>query len=306
MDKLKAINYFKRVVELQSFTAAANEFNVPASSISRRIKDLETQLGIELVERSTRNVKVSGLGRLYYQRITEVIDKLNSADALVSQNLSRPSGKLRISAPPGLAEVLLIPIFESFRKQYPEILLDLDFSDQLVMFGKDEVDIAIRGAPLKDERLIAKKLSSDPYQLWGAKNLVARLHSQFKTDTLTAKQLEECPALMFRTSNGFSPWFIKTTKWEKLSMRPTFICNSRTALMDALKNEEGLLISPKWLLPKELSTQIYAVNTQGVISASQQENMEVHLLYQQSKIQLPSIRVCVDFIQNEVVKYLKV
>lgn len=98
MDKLRALRYFRRTAELNSFSLAADEFGVPASSISRRIKDLEKDLGLELLRRTTRHVSTTELGQLYYQRIVKALDTLDDADDLVSQQKGAYEGKLRISA----------------------------------------------------------------------------------------------------------------------------------------------------------------------------------------------------------------
>ncbi|MBF4264364.1 LysR family transcriptional regulator, partial [Vibrio anguillarum] len=90
MDKMRALRYFKRVAELKSFSLAAQEFSVPSSSISRRIKDLESILGLELLKRSTRIVELTELGSLYYDMIIEGLEKLDDADELMMQRMSTP------------------------------------------------------------------------------------------------------------------------------------------------------------------------------------------------------------------------
>ncbi len=123
MDKIRALR-----AELNSFSLAAKEFDVPASSISRRIKDLEGELGVELIKRSTRHVSTTELGSVYYQSIVEVL-------ALISQRQGAFEGKLRISAMTDYGQKVLAPILQKFRKNYPDIILDLDFSNALVDFA---------------------------------------------------------------------------------------------------------------------------------------------------------------------------
>ncbi|MBF4328081.1 LysR family transcriptional regulator, partial [Vibrio anguillarum] len=128
MDKMRALRYFKRVAELKSFSLAAQEFSVPSSSISRRIKDLESILGLELLKRSTRIVELTELGSLYYDMIIEGLEKLDDADELMMQRMSTPEGILRISAMPSYGEQILSPILEKFQQDHPLITLDLDYS----------------------------------------------------------------------------------------------------------------------------------------------------------------------------------
>ncbi|WNZ54313.1 LysR family transcriptional regulator [Microbulbifer sp. MKSA007] len=119
MDKIRALRYFKRVVELNSFTAVAEEFEVPASSISRRVKDLEQSLGVELLQRSTRQVKVTELGKLYYSMISKAIRQLEQADELVSHTFEAPKGLIRISCLPTYGEQHLTPFLRSLPNVTP-------------------------------------------------------------------------------------------------------------------------------------------------------------------------------------------
>jgi len=163
MDKIRALEYFKRTAELNSFSLAAKEFDVPPSSISRRIKDLEQSLGIELIKRSTRHVTMTELGQVYYQRITKVLQQLGEADELVSQCQGAIEGKIRISTLSGYGARILAPVLREFRKTYPGIILELSYSDEVMLLAQDAVDIAIRVGAIAEERVIAKKLNSSEF-----------------------------------------------------------------------------------------------------------------------------------------------
>ena len=155
MDQLKAIKYFVKVVETGSFTLAAAAFNVPASSLSRRVADLEQSLGATLLKRTTRTVNVTEVGQSYYQQVTEVLSLLKDSDEAVRAYQSTPMGVLKVSAMVGFGERILIPLMDEFNELYPQITLDVTLSDEVKTLARDEVDIAIRGGYAPQERVIA-------------------------------------------------------------------------------------------------------------------------------------------------------
>ncbi|WP_164519260.1 LysR family transcriptional regulator [Pseudoalteromonas rubra] len=297
MDKLRALRYFKRVVELNSFSAVAEECSVPASSVSRRIRDLEASLGIELVKRTTRHVSITDLGQLYYQHIDEILSRLNYADELLSQSMDNPSGTLKISAPPGLAQALLVPLLRQFRQAFPNILLDLDYTNEYALFGQDSVDLAIRGGPIDDARLIARPLIRSGFTLWAHTQLANQLNTKFGSANWSLEQLSQCPAIMFRNKTAIVPWWVQTgDDWLPVSTNPVLISNDSATLLDALAHGEGLLLAPDWLLPSHLKEQVTPVARHLSLSPAKTPQVEINLVYQHAKYQLPNIKLSVDFI----------
>jgi len=142
MDKLRALQYLLKVADTLSFSRAAKAFGVPASSISRRITDLEAELGVELLHRTTRMVRLTEIGALYMEQVRAGLAQLNDADELVGQRSSMPSGTLRISSMPSYGQLLLMPALQDFCDRYPDIVLDVHLSDALVDLGRDQIDIA--------------------------------------------------------------------------------------------------------------------------------------------------------------------
>lgn len=305
MDKLRALRYFKRVVELNSFSAVAEEFSVPASSVSRRIKDLEASLGVELVKRTTRHVSITELGQIYYQHISELLSRLTHADELISQSFDNPSGTLKVSAPPGLAQALLVPLFRRFRQQFPNILLDLDYTNEYALFGQDSVDLAIRGGPVDDARLIARPLIRSGFRLWAQTQLADELNAKFGKPNWSLEQLSDCPTIMFRNKNTIVPWWVCLgDDWQPLDTQPVLISNDSATLLDALEQGEGLLLAPDWLIPSHLEGKVTPVAAHHILSPGKTPTMEINLVYQHDKYQLPNIKLSVDFICEYMQAYM--
>lgn len=305
MDKLRALGYFKRTVELNSFSSAAKEFDVPASSISRRIKDLELELGIELLQRTTRNVTTTELGQIYYEMIGEILQDLNDADELISQRRDALEGKIRISATPSFGKKILAPVLKEFRKRYPKIVLDLNFTDELTVLGKDAVDIAIRAGNVPYERVIAKKLSDAEFKLVATPKLLQMLQAKYGHSVLTIEDLKTSPTLQYKGKYGALAWWHqRSERWETTDITPVFWCNNGETLLEATLAGEGLTLFPLWWINSYLlSGDLVEVPVNMPISNRQTQNHDVFILYQQAKYQIPKIKHCVDFIIQHIRKH---
>ena len=200
MDQLRALRYFSKVVETGSFTRAASEFSVPPSSLSRRIADLEKSLGANLLKRSTRVVKVTEIGQLYYRQVQDILFQLEQSDEAVRSYQAKPMGQLRISAMVGFGERLLLPLLAEFKALYPEIILDISLSDELSTLGRDDVDVAIRGGYAPNERVQAIRLMSNEFIPVAAPRYLANMGTP---DNVFA--LRQHKGLFFRTPNGPAP-----------------------------------------------------------------------------------------------------
>ncbi|WP_444935956.1 LysR family transcriptional regulator [Microbulbifer sp. JMSA004] len=299
MDKIRALRYFKRVVELNSFTAVAEEFEVPASSISRRVKDLEQSLGVELLQRSTRQVKVTELGKLYYSMISKAIRQLEQADELVSQTFEAPNGLIRISCLPTYGEQHLTPLLEKFAQRYPNIVFDLTYNDDLSQLGKDPVDIAIRGGFAPDEHVIAKRLSSNEFSLVATPQFIENLEHD---RPLNKSAIESVPSLQYRGPRGVIEWYMLTDgQWQPLKLSPKVISNNGKALTAAALNHRGMFCVPSWSICNYLeSGELVQVPCEGKVSVSPGGDLGVFLLYERGKYQIPKIKLCVDFIYNSL------
>ena len=174
MDKLRALHYLLKVADTLSFSRAAQAFGVPASSISRRIADLETELGVQLLHRTTRTVRLTEIGAHYLEQVRAGLAQLQDAEELLGQRSSRPSGTLRISAMPSYGQLLLMPALQDFSERYPDILLDVHLSDALVDLGRDQIDIAIRGGRQPQERVVARRLDPNRFLLAASPQYLAQ------------------------------------------------------------------------------------------------------------------------------------
>jgi DNA-binding transcriptional LysR family regulator len=158
MDHLLALRMFVRIAEAGNFGKAADQLSLPRSTASKLIQDLEEHLGTKLIHRTTRSITVTPEGAQYYERARRLIVDLEEMDAAARQTRAQPKGRLRIDVGSVHANRILLPLLPSFQAAYPDIELRMGVSDRPTDLISEGVDCVIRGGPLADTTLIARKL----------------------------------------------------------------------------------------------------------------------------------------------------
>jgi DNA-binding transcriptional LysR family regulator len=157
IDK-NAMALFVKVVENNSFSKAAQREGVPTSTVSRKIMDLEKALDARLLERSTRKLRLTEIGQDYYERCRRGVEEFEAANLLITDQQREVSGRLRISVPPSLSEIIIIPLIEAFQKDYPKVIVQCLVTDRHVDHFSDGVDLSLRVGELGDSSLVARRL----------------------------------------------------------------------------------------------------------------------------------------------------
>jgi DNA-binding transcriptional LysR family regulator len=293
MDKLRALQYLLKVADTLSFSRAAKAFGVPASSISRRITDLEAALGVELLHRTTRTVRLTEVGALYLEQVRAGIAQLNDADELVGQRSSTPSGTLRISAMPSYGQLLLMPALQDFCERYPDIVLDVHLSDALVELGRDQIDIAIRGGRQPQDRVVARKLDPNRFILAASPQYLALMGTPRTLDDLQAHR-----ALMYRGPNAVIKWQgLDEDGWRELPVTPAFVSNDGASLIAMACRHRGLVLLSEWGLKGYLHRgELVQVTLDQPVSVGRGGESGIYLLYLQTRYRIPKVRVAVEFL----------
>ena len=294
MDQLRAIRYFSKVVETGSFTKAASTLNVPPSSLSRRVADLEKSLGATLLKRSTRIVKLTEVGQIYYNDIQQILNQLEQSNETVRSYQTTPMGRLSISSMVGFGEKILLPLLDELSVLYPEIVLDISLSDELSTLGRDDVDIAIRGGYVLAIRLMDNGFIPVASPSYLAKHGVP--------DNVMA--LKEHHGIYFKTPSGPTPWLCNMNgQWHDVSGPAIAISNNGPWLAKKACDGEGILMSTRWALASYLeSGKLQELKFDHELAITQNSDMAVYLLYQKQRYLVPKVKAAVDFL----VKKLKV
>jgi len=158
MNKLQAMEVFVQVVDAGGFTRASETLQLPKATVSTLVAGLETALSVKLLHRTTRQVSVTADGAAYYERCLRILADVKDAEESLSRTRLSPSGRLRVDAPTGLSNEILVPNLPSFFEQYPDIQLELGCGDRPVDLIEEGVDCAVRGGQLADSTLIARRV----------------------------------------------------------------------------------------------------------------------------------------------------
>ena len=297
MDQLRAIRYVIKVVETGSFTKAASTFNVPPSSLSRRVVDLEKSLGATLLKRTTRLVKLTEVGQIYYNDVQQIVNQLEQSHETVRSYQTTPMGRLSISSMVSFGDKILLPLLDEFNTLYPEIILDVSFSDELSTLGRDDVDIAIRGGYAPNERVLAIKLMNNEFIPVASPGYLKK-HGVPKN----AMELKHHNGLYFKTPLGPTPWLCKVDEqWHDVSGPAVVISNNGAWLSKKACNGEGILMSTRWALASYLeSGELQELKFEHRLAVTQNSSMAIYLLYQKQRYLVPKVKAAVDFLVQKI------
>lgn len=157
MDRFQEMQVFVRIAERGSFTQAADDLKLPRATVSNLIQRLEARLGVRLLERTTRTVRLTPDGEAYRQRCTGLLADLEEADGLFRQ--ASPKGLLRVNLQGTLARRFVVPALPAFLAQHPQLELQIGEDDRLIDLVREGVDCVLRAGQLRDSSLVAKRVA---------------------------------------------------------------------------------------------------------------------------------------------------
>lgn len=174
MDRLDAMRLFVRVAELGSFSAVALQMRVARSVVTRQIAALEAHLGVKLMARSTRRLTLSSAGTAYLEKCRVILNLVESAEADVAAERLTPRGSIRISLPLSFGIKRLAPLLLDFARRYPEVVLDMDFSDRRVNLIEEGIDLSIRVTRRLAPGDVARRIGSCRMRVVASPDYLAR------------------------------------------------------------------------------------------------------------------------------------
>ena len=247
MADLNSLVIFAKVVEAKGFSEAARRLKIPISTVSRRVAELEDQLSVRLLERSTRNLRLTDVGAEvleYAQRSAELSE---AVDNLVSNQLSTVAGVLRLSAPPSISDTLLAPLLGTFQASYPNVRVQVLVTDRFVDLIAEGIDLVFRLGALRDSSLVARKILTFRHQLVASPAYLERVKApRSPRDLLDHKLLAFSH---WRPDNSWTFWHQNGKDQETLSFEPYLAMNDYTGLATALLAGVGICDLPPVVQP---------------------------------------------------------
>jgi DNA-binding transcriptional LysR family regulator len=186
MDRLQTMRIFVQIVDLGSFTRAAEALALHRPAVTKAVQQLEQELGVRLLNRSTRRVSTTAEGEAFYGRCVQLLASVNDTFASFSQQRAAPKGRLRLHIAVAIAKAVVIPALPDFQQRYPQIELVLGAGDQPVDLIAEGIDCVVRVGELKDSSMIARKLGAIPMVTCASPAYLARYGLPRTLDDLRA------------------------------------------------------------------------------------------------------------------------
>jgi DNA-binding transcriptional LysR family regulator len=277
---------FVTVVNLGTLQKAADRLGVSSATISRRLTELETELGVRLLERTTRSLRVTELGRAFHERCTRGLDAIAAAGDLVASKGTRVSGTVRVSTAPSLGR-LLVGALAHIRRAHPEVHVVLVETERLLDPYADDIDLFVRAGAVAEDRLVARRLGTYPHVLVASRDYVAAAGAPVLPEDLVAHRIlgfgprRRIEGLDLFPARGGDPVHVRT--------RPSLSSNDYTTITHAARSGLGIAEVPAILCePRAGLVRILPDWTLG-------ENT-LHLLFAADRLLPRTVRVVIDAI----------
>ncbi|WP_048646938.1 LysR family transcriptional regulator [Nitratireductor soli] len=292
MDGLGSLTAFVHAAELRSFTAAANHLGVSSSAIGKAVARLEARLQVRLLHRSTRTITLTSEGSLFLERCRRILAEMEAAELELSQTLDTPRGKLKVSMP--IVSMLMMPAILQFMALYPDIELDLDFSDHLVDVIEEGFDIVVRAGHVADSRLMSRMLGQFSLVLVAAPEYLKRVGTPEVPDDLVR---HACLHHRYATSGKLEPWPLCEGETEiRLELPTTAVVNTIEPLIMMAERGIGIACLPDFAIADQLATGRLVT----VLSDFVRHTGPFRLLWPTSRHIAPKVRVFVDFMATNL------
>lgn len=245
MHEYDGLREFTAVVEHGGFTAAAGALKVSASFVSRQVRRLEDKLDTRLLHRTTRAVRLTEMGRVYYERSREILDQLEALDSDMADLQERPKGLVRVTAPGLYAQRYLAPALAEFTTKYPEVSIELDTRMGLVDIVAEGFDLAVRMSSLADSSLIARKVTKRRIVVCASPDYLAQHGRPKKPDDL---RTHNCLTLLDM------PWrFAYPDENRVVKVRGSWKSDNGQALVQAAVKGVGIVRFTSYYVDQELA-----------------------------------------------------
>ena len=293
--KLGGIELFCKTAELSSFTAAANLAGLTPAAVSRSVSRLEQRLGVQLLVRTTRRVRLTVGGQAYFDRCRQALGELMEAEREATGDQRLPSGVVRISVPTSYGHYRILPLLPEFRQRFPDVMVDVQLTNRNVDLTAEAFDLAVRGRVPPDSGLIARKLEDAELVVVATP---AYLRRNGKPTTLAALQNHDCIQFLYPRTGQPMPWLLRQDAHEFDYPTKGGICCSEDILgaVTLARHGAGLLQTYRFIVANDLE--------QGTLKEVMQPfggtSRPFSLLYPANRHMPQRLRVLIDFLVAKV------
>jgi DNA-binding transcriptional LysR family regulator len=287
VDSLSTFKVFVQVAETRSFVATGRLLGVSASAVGKTVVRLEERFGVRLFHRSTRSVTLTAEGMLFLDRSRHILAEIEAAEAELSQTVGTPSGRLKVSLP--VAGSTFLPVMAQFKKAYPEVDLDLTFSDRRVDVIEEGFDAVVRSGDGPDSRLTTRRLGEFRMLVVGSPDYFAQRGTPKHPDDL---RHHSCIQFRFPNTGKLEVWPLRRDKIDaELHLPTSMVCNDLDARISFAVQGVGVAYLPdfairEWLDCGKLVTVLDDCSERGTI----------RIMWPSGKHPAPKLRAFIDFL----------
>ncbi len=246
--RLAHMAVFAHVVELQSFSATAEAIGVSKSAVSKRVAEIERSLGVQLLHRTTRRLKMTEAGAVYYQSCARVVAEAESIERTLGELQQKPLGTLRINAPVAYGSRHVVPVLAEFLQQHPDLRAELVLQDDYVDLIQGGFDLAIRIGALADSSLIARRIAPISTALYASRDYLKRWGVPTSPRELQGHEF----VIYSLATKPRSLTLVRAGKRHRVQINGRLVCNNGSAIRAAVLAGLGIGILPEFYVTEDL------------------------------------------------------
>jgi DNA-binding transcriptional LysR family regulator len=291
VDDFTRIKTFIKVVESGSFSAAARDES-SVSTVARQVKSLEDELGVRLLNRSTRRLALTDTGRRFYERVSAIEQELRKAKSEVSSLEENVKGLLRVQLRPTAATTIVVPALPKFLARYPELELDISLTDERRDLIANNIDVAMWLGDLPNSQIVARRLSRSGRIVCGSPAYFARHGIPRKPQELRGHS-----CLLFAAPSYGNLWnFSRDGEQEAVEVRGSVKSDNGLALLSSALSDLGVIIAHKWMV-RDLMDQGQLARVLAEYTVNPRTgDADLYAVFPSSRGLSRKVRVFVDFL----------
>ncbi|NYT29132.1 LysR family transcriptional regulator [Rhizobium sp. WYCCWR 11128] len=293
---LNDILIFMAVVDAGSFIAGGQAMGLSRSAAGKAVIRLEDRLGARLLNRTTRTLSLTDEGRMFYERGLQILVSVDEAEASVAGQNSTPRGVLRLAVPDAFGRLVVLPLLEKYLRAWPDIQVEVSFTDRLADIVEEGFDLAIRigaTATVSDTRLVSRVIATYKARLCASPSYLAERGEPRDIDDLA---VHDC--LIFAGRNQRQGWRFrgKGGSWIKAQGRSRLRLDSGEAIRDAALAGLGIALLPDFLVTDDLA----AGRLRQILADLETDDAKIVTLYPDKRLLEPRVRRFIDLMVEEL------
>ena len=293
MDSLTDIAVFARVVDSGSFTAAAERLSLSKSVVSKYVTRLENRLGAQLLNRTTRRLSLTEVGRAFYERSQRGLREIEEAEAEVSRLQGEPRGTLRINTPMSFGVLHIAPTIPEFLSRYPELAVDMNLDDRKIDVIEGGFDVSVRISDLPDSSLIARRVGPCRHAVVASPEYL-ECHGVPRTPD----ELRHHNVITYQYQESAQEWHFRAPGEKPISVpvAGSIQMNNSLALREALLNGAGITRTPTFVVGRDIQEG----TLRPVLTNYETLEVSIYLVFAQRQHLAPKVRAFVDFMAERI------